>query len=86
MALYGESGTCVFASIDVSYSFALQREHKKQYLNKRKRVLQWSGKRQGRMKSLKEQKKVKLRLSVYFACQLFPPVTLNKSCINYTGA
>lgn len=26
LALYGESGTCVFASIDVSYSFALQRE------------------------------------------------------------
>ena len=28
LALYGESGTCVFASIDVSYSFALQREKK----------------------------------------------------------
>lgn len=26
LALYGESGTCVFASIDVSYSFALQTE------------------------------------------------------------
>lgn len=26
LALYGESGTWVFASIDVSYSFALQRE------------------------------------------------------------
>lgn len=26
LALYGESGTWVFASIDVSYSFALKRE------------------------------------------------------------
>lgn len=30
LALYGESGTCVFASIDVSYSFALQREREAQ--------------------------------------------------------
>lgn len=26
LALYGESGTCVFASMEVSYSFALQTE------------------------------------------------------------
>lgn len=71
LALYGESGTWVFASIDVSYSFALQREVGKNVLNPRKKCLALEERTQ-RIKVRKEKKKTAQAECVYLACQ---PVT-----------
>lgn len=67
LALYGESGTCVFASIDVSYSFALQREKSESVFESKKKKKQFglSVKNTADESVKREGKKFKLRLFIW---------------------
>lgn len=70
MALYGDSGTCVFTAIDLSYSFALQREKSETVFEYQENNGLPVSKKHNRWKCEEKEEKVQTE-SVYLACQPF---------------